>query len=383
MSTPEAIRLGIAVSLSGRYAAFGRQALEGLRCFVRDCNRAGGVRDPRANRRVPLVVLAEDDCSGGRSARRSVEKLIGRDAIDLLIGPYGSGPTLAAAEVAERCRYVLWNHGGSSDEIFRRGYRWTVGISSPASQYLIALLEFFRFLDPSLRKVALFAAKTGFASQVAAGALDWIHEARLELTASRSYESGSGDFAPLLVGLEEDPPDILVGAGRFEDDLLLARQLAKSKPADQGGGAGWSGGGRVRESAGASFGRLLRAEPMGAASAVRGRLRTGGRGLPRVLHRVRPRDRSTTLPRRATPPASSPFAASRKQAPSTKRLSARLPVGSAVRPSTGRSRSIRASGRQTAHSLVVAQWQNGEKKVVWPPAAAETPANYPASPGHH
>src|SRR5262245_7294001 len=187
MSISEGLKLGISVSLSGRYATFGRQTLEGLRCFVRDRNRAGGVRDPRADRSAPLVLFVEDDRGDGRYAGLSVEKLIHREAIDLLIGPYGSGPTLAAAEVAEGCRYVLWNHGGSSDEIFRRGYRWTVGIIAPASQYLAAVLELFRSLDPSLRKIALFAAKTGFASHVAAGALDWIRRAGLELTASRSY----------------------------------------------------------------------------------------------------------------------------------------------------------------------------------------------------
>src|SRR5262249_30689747 len=101
---------------------------------------------------------------------------------------------------------------------------------APASQYLAAVLELFRSLDPSLRKIALFAAKTGFASQVAAGALDWIRRAGLELTASRSYQPGIGDFAPLLVELEKDPPDVLLGVGRFEDDLLLGRQLAESNP---------------------------------------------------------------------------------------------------------------------------------------------------------
>ena len=382
MSAPEGIRLGIAVSLSGRYAAFGRQALEGLRCFVRDCNRAGGVRHPRADRRVPLVVFAEDDHGSGRSARRSVEKLIGRDAIDLLIGPYGSGPTLAAAEVAERCRYVLWNHGGSSDEIFRRGYRWTVGIISPASQYLIALLELFRSLDPSLRKVALFAAKTGFASQVAAGALDWIQEAGLELTASRVYESGIRDFAPLLVGLEKDPPDVLVGAGRFEDDLLLARQLGESNPPIKAAG--------LVGAAVAEFARAL------------GRASEGffapSQWEPGVRYAVDcgPAGEDFRASYAGSGVGSIDYPAAQGYAAGLIAIRCVEEAGSldqtALRAAAGRLRCTTfygpfaidpRSGRQTAHSLVVVQWQNGEKKIVWPPAAGETPAAYPASPGRH
>ena len=380
MSPGEGIRLGIAVSLSGRYAAFGRQALEGLRCFVRERNRAGGVRDPRANRMVPLMLLAEDDCSDGRCARGSVEKLIRRDAVDLLIGPYGSGPTLAAAEVAERCRYVLWNHGGSSDEIFRRGYHWTVGIISPASQYLIAVLDLCRSLDPSLRKVALFAAKTGFASQVAAGALDWIRRARLELTAKRFYESGINDFAPLLAGLEEDPPDVLVGAGRFEDDLLLGRQLAESKPPIKAAGLV---GAAVGEFAGALGGASEgffgpsqwepgveyavdcgpTAEDFRAsyARSAQGSIDyPAAQGYAAGLIAIRCVEEAASLDQAALREAAGRLRCTTFYGPF------------AIDPPTG---------RQTAHSLVVAQWQSGEKKVVWPPAAAESRADYPASPG--
>jgi branched-chain amino acid transport system substrate-binding protein len=380
MSTPEGLRLGIAVSLSGRYAAFGRQTLEGLRCFVRDRNRAGGVRDPRTGRSVPLTLLVEDDRGESGCARRSVEKLIHRDAIDLLIGPYGSGPTLAAAEVAEHCRYVLWNHGGSSDEIFRRGYRWTVGIIASASQYLTAVLELFQSLDPSLRRIALFAAKTGFASQVAAGALDWIQRAGLELTVNRSYESGIGDFAPLLAGLEKDPPDVLVGAGRFEDDLLLGRQLAERNPPIKAAGLVGAAVGEFASALGqASEGFFAPSqwEPgvkyaldcgpaaedfcSGYAGPAQGSIDyPAAQGYVGGLIAVRCVEESGSLDQAALREAAGRLRCTTFYGPF------------AIDP---------RSGRQTAHSVVVVQWRNGEKKVVWPPAAAETRADYPISPG--
>src|SRR5262249_40530767 len=54
-------------------------------------------------------------------------------------GPYSSSLTMSVAEIAEEYKKVLWNHGGSSDEIFRHGWRYLVGIQSPASDYLRAL----------------------------------------------------------------------------------------------------------------------------------------------------------------------------------------------------------------------------------------------------
>jgi branched-chain amino acid transport system substrate-binding protein len=297
-----------------------------------------------------------------------------------LIGPYGSGPTLAAAEVAERCRYVLWNHGGSSDEIFRRGYRWTVGIIAPASRYLTAVLENFRSLDPSLRKIAVFAAETGFASEVAAGALDWIRRAGLELTANLSYESGTGDFAPLLAGLEKDPPDVLIGAGRFEDDLQLGRQLAESSPPIKAAGL-----------VGAAVGEFARA--LGRASEG---FFAPSQWEPRVKYDVDCGPAGVDFCSRYAGSAGGSIDYPAAQGYVAGLIAIRCVEESgsldqaALREAAGRLRCTTFygpfavdphSGRQTAHSLVVVQWQEGEKKVVWPPAAAETGADYPVSLG--
>jgi branched-chain amino acid transport system substrate-binding protein len=38
-----------------------------------------------------------------------------------------------------------------------------------------------------------------------------------------------------------------------------------------------------------------------------------------------------------------------------------------------------ATRRQTAHSMLVVQWQRGRKVIVWPPQFAETDPIYPGS----
>ena len=110
--TPDSITLGIAVSLSGRYALLGRQVLEGLECYIRDVNATGGIRLGAENRKLPVSLTVEDDESDETKLRSLTEKLIADDKVDLLMGPYGSGLTLAAAETAEAAQQVLWNHSG-------------------------------------------------------------------------------------------------------------------------------------------------------------------------------------------------------------------------------------------------------------------------------
>ena len=224
----QSISLGIAISLSGRYALLGRQVLEGLECYVRDVNASGGMR--LQDRQLSVSLIVEDDESDESKIRGLVEKLIRQDQIDLLIGPYGSGLTLAAAEMADAFQYVLWNHSGSSDEIFECNLSSVVGLLTPASLYLCAILDLIKALDPTARKVALFSAKTGFAADMAAGALAWIRREGFTLTVHQSYRSGLEDFRPLLGPIKEDPPDVFLSVGRVEDDILLGRQLRELKP---------------------------------------------------------------------------------------------------------------------------------------------------------
>jgi branched-chain amino acid transport system substrate-binding protein len=372
------IRLGIAISQSGRYAIFGRQALAGVRCFVRDRNAVGGVREPGSGRAVPITLFVEDDRGDEGCVRRSVEKLVRRDRVHLLLGPYGSGLALAAAETAERCEHVLWNHGGSSDEVFERGYRWTVGILSPASRYLVGVVDLLRSLGA--RSFAVVAARTGFASRVAAAAIDRIRLQGLTLTASRFYQTGTSSFAPLLAEIETDPPEVLLGAGRFEDDLLLGRHLAESKPPIAAVGLVAAG---VSE-----FGRVLGASCDGAFGPTQWepQARFSVNYGPTAEEFSAGYARSTPLP--LDYPAVQAYAAGvlatrcLEQAGSLEQQALR-DAAAHLRCTTlfGPFAIDPSSGRQTAHGILITQWLDGSRKIVWPEEFAEVRPRYPAPPG--
>ena len=72
----QSISLGIAVSLTGRYALLGRQVLEGLECYVRDVNAAGGILLKSEDKKLPVSLAIEDDASDETKIRGLVEKLV-------------------------------------------------------------------------------------------------------------------------------------------------------------------------------------------------------------------------------------------------------------------------------------------------------------------
>jgi branched-chain amino acid transport system substrate-binding protein len=372
----QSITIGMAISLSGRYALLGRQALEGLECYVRDVNATGGIFLKSEGRKLPVSLVIEDDESDESKIRSLVEKLIRQDHIDLLIGPYGSGLTLAAAEMADAFQYVLWNHSGSSDEIFECNLSSVVGILTPASLYLCAVLDMIQALDPSVKRVALFSAKTGFAADMAAGALAWIQRKGFTLTVHQSYRSGLEDFRPLLGQIKDDPPDIFLSVGRVEDDILLGSQLRELKPRLKAAGLVVAAISRFKAAL------RERADGFFAPSQWEPQVRYAvDVGLPEeefVSHYLK----SATVP--IDYPAAQGYVAGLvaqrciEEVGSLEQKALREAAGRlhfttfygpyAIDPQTG---------RQTAHPMLVTQWQKGRKEIVWPPEVAEAQPVYP------
>ena len=93
--------------------------------------------------------------------------------LTFFLGPYSSSLTMAVVEIAEEYKKVLWNHGGSSDEIFRHGQRYLVGIASPASDYLRALPHWLAEEFPGLGRICVvYSGRGAFGWQVARGILE-------------------------------------------------------------------------------------------------------------------------------------------------------------------------------------------------------------------
>ena len=222
------IKLGIPISLTGRYKIQATESFEGLTLFVSDINRAGGIFVPGPGRKLPLELIHYDDESSVRRCRELTERLIVRDGADLLIGPYSSSLALVAAEVAEAHGKTLWNHGGSTDEIGKRGFACIISSISPASSYMGGIINLIRSVDGEARRVALLSAyDSGFSESVALGAKAEAGRAGFDARDFK-FKSGEGDFRGLLLEVREYDPDLMLVMGRAEDDISVAKEIFRS-----------------------------------------------------------------------------------------------------------------------------------------------------------
>jgi branched-chain amino acid transport system substrate-binding protein len=206
---------GVSLSLSGAFGLQGRDALNGIELWADHVEREG---------KIALRLIACDDGSSAERAQDNVLRLLTRECVDLLLGPYSSGLTMAVAPLAEAHGKILWNHGGASDAIWERGWRHVVSVPSPASDYLRTLPHLVKRRDPGARRISVLHAKAGsFAAYVAAGVADGAKRAGFDVIRLIPFDSPIRDAQPLIEEALAADPDLLVGVGRFEDDVAIVR----------------------------------------------------------------------------------------------------------------------------------------------------------------
>jgi len=222
MSRPE-ITIGLSVSLSGKFHLQGRQTLQGARLWQSYINAQGGIVVQNGEKRSVRLIWY-DDRSQISCARKNVFRLLRDDQIDILLGPYSSSLTMAVVEIAEEYKKVLWNYGGSSDEIFRHGRRYLVGIASPASDYLRGLPHCLAEKFPALGRICvLYSGRGTFGWQVARGILEsalGVARHSVHLVPINVPWENHDTILGVLFGIS---PEIVVLAGSFQDELGLMR----------------------------------------------------------------------------------------------------------------------------------------------------------------
>jgi branched-chain amino acid transport system substrate-binding protein len=219
MQSGHELLVGLSISLTGKFSAQGRQALDGLRLWQSYVNGRGGIGvGHKASRPIRLVVY--DDESRARVARGNVLRLLHQDRVDALFGPYSSGLTMAVAEVVHGHSKVLWNHGGSSDEIFNRGWQHVASTLTPASDYLRDLPLWLAKQGPGVGKICIVHSARGtFASHVARGVIEAVAPER----SIQIISYWDLDVNDLVGKLQASRPETLVVAGSFEQEIQILR----------------------------------------------------------------------------------------------------------------------------------------------------------------
>ena len=211
------IKIGASMSVTGTYAKPGTYQKQGYDVCIDELNAKGGI----LGRKVELVIY--DDQSNPATAVRLYEKLITEDKVDAVMGPYSSAVSEAVANVTEKYKKVMVAPLAATTSIFKKGRKYIFMVITPAENYLDGLIDMAA--KRGLKTVAIINEDTLFPKASAAGTAEVAKKKGMQVVLQEAYPKGNTDFSALLVKIKAANPDVIAAGTYFDDAVAITRQM--------------------------------------------------------------------------------------------------------------------------------------------------------------
>ena len=223
---PSTIKIGMTMPLSGSLEADGVMSLDGLKLWAHNVNASGGIYVSSLGRKLPVQLIYYDDTSATSMVSTDYQQLVAQ-GVNFLVAPYSSGLTLAAAPIAEANHLLLLSHGGASDSIWTKGYKYVVGVLSPGSKYMLPVIDMLKNLNSSAPlKVAFFYGNDAFSISVVNGASAYINSTSgFNIVYKQSYDESATSYTAQLSQIAALNPDVLLGGAHFVDGETIMKNI--------------------------------------------------------------------------------------------------------------------------------------------------------------
>jgi branched-chain amino acid transport system substrate-binding protein len=225
------IRVGSTLSLTGSFGPTGVIHKAAGEAFVRYINSNGGL----LGRPVEWTVL--DDESDPAKVTALYERLISRDRVDLIMGPYATPNIVAAQAVAQRHGYVLPNH--TAVLTYALNYRcqfptWSAGgkPNLKVPQTVFRLLKTLRRPPRRIAFVTNTGGSTNFISYGApnsneGGAVAFAQREGFNVVLDLKYPPTVSDWGSIAAQVRAARPDFVWNSGLATDPVGLIQAMAQ------------------------------------------------------------------------------------------------------------------------------------------------------------
>ena len=224
LAAAQAIKVGAAVPLTGRYGAGGAQARAGYEIAVELINQAGGVTVGGTKRPLELILL--DDESDATKTVSRFETLAAQGVVAYL-GTFGSDLHAAAASVAEKNKVPYLGVAFALHKIHQQGFRYLFSPfwkSPDIGQQLVPLLTSLPAAERP-KKAALFIEKTDWGREMTAAYTEASKAAGAEVVAVGEYAPGAKDFSDLILKAKAAQADAVYALPTPPDGMAMVKQM--------------------------------------------------------------------------------------------------------------------------------------------------------------
>ena len=207
--------IGCSTPLTGDGANYGKSTKQGIDLAVKEIN----------NQKIldkPLKVVFEDDKINPTDGVNAVNKLVNVDKVPVIIGPFGSSVTLAAAPIANKNKVVMIGASATADDIATAGdyiFRITPPNSKQGSD-----VAAFCFDKLQSKKAAVIFQNNDYGTTLKSAFEKKYTELGGEITIDEGVDLGIKDLRTQITKLKSTNPDVVFFPLHVAEAGLLLKQ---------------------------------------------------------------------------------------------------------------------------------------------------------------
>jgi len=222
------IVIGYSVSLTGKFGTEGSDMHRAYQLWAEEVNKQGGIDVKQSGKKLPVKLTHYDDSSDTNTALRNYERLMSRDAVDVLFSPWGSGINFAVTSLTEKSKYPMVLSSAASDAIFNRGFKYIFASTQMASTLFNGLADLIAANKGEIKTVAIVYENFLFTQSLRKAVLPRLEKAGIKVVADEQYPLGGQDFTSLLTKIKSEKPDAFIAINIMPASVYITRQMAEA-----------------------------------------------------------------------------------------------------------------------------------------------------------
>jgi len=217
----ETIKIGVTQPLTGAFAASGNYVAQGTKIAEDEINQAGGV----LGKKIQLII--EDNKSNPTEAVSTVEKLIEKDKVPVLIGAWSSTLTLAVMPKLEEYKVPMIVETSSSGKITTSGNPYVFRISPTSAMEAKAFQPLVKNIG--IKKASFLYTNNDFGIGSADEYSKMLKENGVDVGVRETMDPAATDFFFFFVKIKASGSDTLFVTTAVEQLTLILKQAKEQQ----------------------------------------------------------------------------------------------------------------------------------------------------------
>jgi len=220
-STSGPIKIGVAVSDTGKFAIEGASTKHGYEMWADEVNGRGGIDVAGTKRKVDMIYY--DDQSDPEQAVKLTQRLISQDKVDFIFGPYSSGLTIATSAIAAQYKKIIFAGGAAANSVFDHNNKYVFSPLTLTSKYTQSGLDALKPLG--VKNVGILHSDDAPMTDVKDATASYAKQLGIGVTSVQKVPADATDITGAMRQLQAQNPDVFAEAGTTLMGLLATRTM--------------------------------------------------------------------------------------------------------------------------------------------------------------